>query len=187
MGRKRRSNDDGCYVSNKELRELVIRYNDINPNDHGEWIPKYEKTMKTKGKLDEVKDWLEMRKFKYAIRGYDVTPEFARISSKLFNAVYKIAKGRVACFPGIPVDEREDVTQDCVIAVLQYINRYREDVESSAFSYLTQIVNNALKLHMGQHNESMWCRCPMSEVAPENNRLYYGDNGASEVEFEYEV
>lgn len=176
MGRKPKATD---YVSNARLRELVIQYNDLNPNDNGEWLPKFEKTMKTKGKWDTVKSWVTLRKKKYA-QPRKYTPEFAMVSKELFESIYKIAQGRIACFPGIPVDEREDLLQDCMLAVTQYINRYREDMESSAFAYLTQVVNNAIKLHMGQHNDSMWCRQPWSEITDQCASLLYGYNDEDE-------
>lgn len=169
----RREAKDTDYVNNKKLRELVIRYNDLNPNDTGEWLDKFEKTMKTKGKLPEVKDWIKLRRKKYAEKR-ECTAEYMSVSRQLFNYVYKIVRGRVACFQGIPVDEREDVIQDCVLAVTQYINRYREDKESSAFAYLTQIISNALKLHMGNDNDSRWCRVPWNELSNDHISLMYG-------------
>ena len=169
----RREAKDTDYVDNKKLRELVIKYNDLNPNDNGEWLDKFEKTMKTKGKLPEVKDWINLRRKKYAEKR-EYTAEFMDVSRQLFNYIYKIVRGRVACFQGIPVDEREDVIQDCVLAVTQYINRYREDKDSSAFAYLTQIISNALKLHMGNDNDSRWCRVPWNELSNEHISLMYG-------------
>lgn len=174
MGRKpRRKSKDTDYVNNEKLRELVIRYNDLNPNDNGEWLDKFEKTMKTKGKLSELKDWIELRRKKYSEKR-EYTPEFAAVSDTLFNYIYKIVNGRIACFPGIPFDERDDVMQDCLLAVTQYINRYREDKETSAFAYITQIISNALKLHMGSYTDSMWCRIPWNELSNEHISLMYG-------------
>lgn len=174
MGRKpRREQKDTDYVDNNKLRELVIRYNDLNPNDKGEWLDKFEKTMKTKGKLSELEDWIKLRRKKYSEKR-EYTYEFENVSRQLFNYIYKIVRGRVACFPGIPVDEREDVIQDCILAVTQYINRYREDKDSSAFAYLTQIISNALKLHMGNDNDSRWCRVPWNELSDEHISLMYG-------------
>lgn len=176
MARKPKATD---YVSNARLRELIIEYNDTNPNDTGEWLDKFEKTMRTKGKWDTVKSWVALRKKKYA-QPRKYTPEFAMISKELFESIYKIARGRVACFSGIPIDEREDVIQDCMMAVAQYINRYREDLNTSAFAYVTQILSNALKLHMGQENDSMWCRQPWNDISDQCIALMYG------VEDEYE-
>lgn len=176
----RREAKDTDYVNNKKLRELVVKYNDLNPNDTGEWLDKFEKTMKTKGKLSEVKDWIALRRKKYAQKR-EYTAEYMDVSRQLFNYIYKIVRGRVACFQGIPVDEREDVIQDCVLAVTQYINRYREDKESSAFAYLTQIISNALKLHMGNDNDSRWCRVPWNELSNEHISLMYGVDEQGDV------
>ena len=182
MGRKpKREAKETDYVSNARLRELIIEYNDINPNDNGEWLDKFEKTMKTKGKYESVRTWIDLRRKKYAEpRKY--TPQFEKVSNELFKAIYKIAKGRVACFQGIPVDEREDVIQDCMMAVIQYINRYREDIESSAFAYITQVISNALKLHMGNDNDSRWCRVPWNELSDEHISLMYGVDRDAEEE-----
>lgn len=170
MGRKPKATD---YVSNAQLRELIIEYNDINPNDNGEWLDKFEKTMRTKGKYDSVRTWIALRRQKYA-QPRKYTPRFEMVSNELFKAIYKIAQGRIACFSGIPVDEREDLLQDCMLAVTQYINRYREDIESSAFAYTTQIINNAIKLHMGQDNDSRWCRQPWNDISDQCIALMYG-------------
>jgi DNA-directed RNA polymerase specialized sigma24 family protein len=176
MGRKPKATD---YVSNNRLRELIIEYNDTNPNDTGDWLDKFEKTMKTKGKLATVAPWIALRREKYS-QPRKPTPHFEKVSNELFKAIYKIAQGRIACFSGIPVDEREDLLQDCMLAVTQYINRYREDIETSAFAYTTQIINNAIKLHMGQDNDSRWCRQPWSEITDQCASLLYGYNDEDE-------
>ena len=170
MGRKHRDTD---YVSNQRLRELIIEYNDLNPNDNGEWLDKYERRMKSGGKYESVRDWIALRRQKYS-KPRKHTAEFGKVSRELFNAIYKIAEHRIACFHGIPADEKEDLLQDCMLAATQYINRYREDKESSAFAYTTQIINNAIKLHMGKHNESMWCRQPWNTLSDEHIALMYG-------------
>lgn len=174
MGRKpKREAKDTDYVSNAKLRELIIKYNDLNPNDTGAWLEKFEKTMRTKGKYDKVESWINLRKKKYAAKR-EYSKEFMDVSRELFNYVYKIVRGRVACFQGIPVDERDDVVQDCVLAVTQYINRYREDLNTSAFAYVTEIISNALKLHMGSYTDSMWCRVPWNELSDDHISLMYG-------------
>lgn len=179
MGRKAKITNN--YVSNERLRELIIQYNDMNPNDNGEWLDRFEKTMKSKGKYESVRPWIDLRREKYS-HPRKHTPEFEKVSNELFCAIYKIVKGRMSCFQGIPLEEREDVEQDCVMSVLQYINRYREDIESSAFAYTTQIINNAIKLHMGQDNDSRWCRCPWNEISDQCIALMYG---VEEKEVEY--
>jgi DNA-directed RNA polymerase specialized sigma24 family protein len=102
------------------------------------------------------------------------------VSKELFESIYKIARGRVACFAGIPVDERDDVIQDCMLAVVQYINRYREDLDTSAFAYVTQVLSNALKLHMGAENDSKWCRQPWNDISDQCIALMYGVEEAND-------
>ena len=174
MGRKpKREAKSSDYVSNDRLRELIIEYNDTNPADTGEWLDRFERTMKTKNKYESVRTWIALRRQKYA-KTREYTPRFEKVSDELFKAVYKIAQGRIACFSGIPADEKDDILQDCMLAVTQYINRYREDIESSAFAYVTQIISNALKLHMGQDNDSRWCRQPWNDISDECIALMYG-------------
>lgn len=177
MGRKPKATD---YVSNARLRELIIEYNDINPNDNGEWLIKFEKTMRTKGKYESVRTWIALRRQKYA-QPRKHTPQFEMVSNELFKAIYKIAQGRIACFSGIPVDERDDLLQDCMLAVTKYINRYREDLNSSAFAYVTEIISNALKLYMGYCNDSRWCRVPWNELSDEHISRMYGVDEQGDV------
>lgn len=171
--KKRRNHKDTDYVNNTELRELVIKYNDMNPNDDGSWLDKYERTMTTKGKLASVAPWIALRREKYSSpRKY--TPEFEKLSNKLFCAIKKIVEGRVACFNSIPVDEKEDLIQECLLTVLKYINRYREDLNTSVFAYITELINNGIKLYMGCENDSKWCRLPWNTLSDEHIALMYG-------------
>lgn len=160
------------YVSNKRLRELIIEYNDTNPNDDGKWLDKYERTMRTKGKYEFVRDWIALRRQKYS-QPRKYTPRFESVSRELFNAIYKIARRRQACFKFNP-EEQEDLLQEIMLAAVKYINRYREDMESSAFAYVTQIINNAIKLYLGQDNASRWCRIPWNTISDQCISLMYG-------------
>lgn len=169
MGRKPKATD---YVSNARLRELIIEYNDINPNDNGEWLDKFEKTMRTKGKYESVRAWIALRRQKYA-QPRKHTPQFEMVSNELFKAIYKIAQGRIACFQFNP-DEKEDLLQEVMLAVVKYINRYREDIESSAFAYVTSICSNAIKLYLGTDNDSRFCRLPWSDISDQCIALMYG-------------
>ena len=45
MAKKRREHRETDYVNNSELKEMVIKYNDTNPADNGEWLDKFENTM----------------------------------------------------------------------------------------------------------------------------------------------
>ena len=176
MGRKRTIN----YVNNERLRELVILYNDLNPNENGQFLDKYESTMKTKGKYESVRSWIALRREKYS-KPRKYTPEFEKVSNELFCAINKIVRGRVACF-GIPQEEKEDLIQECLLTVLKYINRYREDLKTSAFAYITELINNAISLYMGQFTDSQWCRVPWNELSDQCISLMYGHEDAEETE-----
>ena len=169
MGRKPKDTD---YVSNERLRELIVEYNELNPNDHGEWLDKYERRMKTGGKYESVRDWIALRRQKYS-QPRKHTAEFEKVSRELFNAIYKIAKGRISCFKFNP-DEKDDLLQEVMFAVAKYINRYREDIESSAFAYITCICSNAIKLYLGRDNDSRFCRLPWNTLSDEHIALMYG-------------
>ena len=176
MGRKRTIN----YVDNDRLRELVVLYNDLNPNDNGQFLDKYESTMKKKGKYESVRTWIALRREKYS-KPRKYTPEFEKVSNELFCAIKRIVEGRVSCF-SIPFEEKEDLIQECLLTVLTYINRYREDMESSAFAYITQLINNAVALYMGQDVDSRWCRLPWNEVNDQCMALMYGSEDKNEEE-----
>ena len=169
MERKPKDTD---YVSNERLRELIIEYNDLNPNDHGEWLDKYERRMKTSGKYASVRDWIALRRQKYSSPRKH-TAQFEKVSRELFNAIYKIAEGRISCFKFNP-DEKEDLLQEVMFAVAKYINRYREDIESSAFAYVTCICSNAIKLYLGRDNASRFSRLPWNTLSDEHIATMYG-------------
>lgn len=177
MGRKPKATD---YVSNSRLRELIIEYNDTNPNDTGEWLDKFEKTMRTKGKYDSVRAWIALRRQKYA-QPRKHTPQFEKVSNELFKSIYKIAQGRIACFQFNP-DEKEDLLQEVMLAVVKYINRYREDIETSAFAYITSICSNAIKLYLGMDNDSRFCRLPWNTLSDEHIAAMYGVDDKDEIE-----
>ena len=68
MGRPKKTND---YVDNEVLKELLQKYIESNPADQGQWLEKYEKTMRTRtqnkpDKWAEVNDFMEFRRALYA-------------------------------------------------------------------------------------------------------------------------
>lgn len=174
MGRKRGEN----YVDNARLRELIIRYNDLNPSDDGKWLDRYEKKMRKLGRYTYVSPWIALRRAKYS-KPRKYTAEFKEVSEELFCAINQIVLHRMRCFV-IPETEKEDVRQECLLNALTYINRYREDLETSAFAWVTQLVNNAIKLYMGRDNDSRWCRCPWNDISDTCMALMYGTEGEYE-------
>lgn len=169
------------YVNKEELKELLIYWIEHNPNDDGEWLNKYEKTIgKKRGKVDAAtRQWIAKRRALYATeRKY--TPEFRIKEDRLFRDVYKIAEHRLRCFKFNP-EEKEDIIQEIMLTSMRYLNRYNELLDTSAFAWTTQIINNAIKLYLGQDNDSRWCRIPWNELNDQCISVYYGsdvDHGA---------
>ena len=128
--------------------------------------------MKTSGKYESVRDWIALRRQKYS-QPRKHTAEFEKVSKELFNAIYKIANGRISCFKFNP-DEKEDLLQEVMFAVAKYINRYRENIESSAFAYITCICSNAIKLYLGNDNASRFSRLPWNTLSDEHIATMYG-------------
>ena len=176
----RREAKDTDYVDNKELRNLVIYWIENNPNEDGSFLEKFEKTMTTKGKIDKVSEWIKHRRALYSIKKQD-TPEFHVKENKLFNQIYKIIKGRVNCFQ-FNQEEKEDLIQEIMLTEVKYLNRYNELTETSAFSYITAICNNAIKLYLGNDNESRFCRLPWNTLSDDHIATMYGTDDKEETE-----
>lgn len=169
MGRKRTTD----YVNNKELKELLVYWLEHNPNETGEWLDKYEKTITKKRGIDEnTAKWIKKRRELYATPR-KMTPEFRICERKLFEAVYKIVQGRVACFQFKP-EEKEDLIQEIMLTEVKYLTRYNELMDTSAFAYVTSICSNAIKLYLGNDNASRFCRIPWNELSDSHIALMYG-------------
>lgn len=151
MGRPRKNND---YVDNEVLKELLQKYIESNPADNGDWLIKYEKTMRTRtqnkpDKWAEVQDFMEFRRALYASKR--PLNEFQPTADRLIPMLYKIIAGRMASYK---IFENEDMKQDCMIALLKYINRYDYRKDTSAFAYVSEIVTQAINLHLAKEKES---------------------------------
>lgn len=156
MGRKKKNE----YVNNRELREQLVYYILNNPNDNGEWLEKWYRTVGAKGKK-----FYETRKKQLANRQYNAK-EFNEVSTKFFKNVYKIAEGIIAAYRLVNqkvYNEYEDIVQECVLTVAQYCNRYDTEKDTSALAYLTQLCKNALNAYLKHYNDSQWCRQEMPE------------------------
>lgn len=151
MGRKKKSTD---YVNNDELKELVQKYIESNPADQGQWLERYETTMRTRtrnkpDKWAEVQDFIEFRRRLYdSERPLGVFPE---VSEKLIPMFYKIIDGRMASYK---IFDNTDMKQDAMIALLKYINRYDYRKDTSAFAYVSEIITQAINLHLSREKES---------------------------------
>ena len=151
MTRPKKSND---YVDNEVLKELLQKYIESNPADQGQWLEKYEKTMRTRtqnkpDKWVEVNDFMEFRKALYASKR--PLNEFQPTADKLIPMLYKIIDGRMASYK---IFDNTDIKQDCMIALLKYMNRYDYRKDTSAFAYVSEIVTQAINLHLAKEKEA---------------------------------
>lgn len=159
MGRKKKSTD---YIDNNKLKELVAEYVKLNYNDNGEWVQRYEKTMKTRclkkpGKWPAVENFINRRKALYNNRGVPTTEDikkFEAVQIELVKAFYKIADGLLVKMGLILDDEREDIIHEEVLAALKYCNRFDEALDTSCFAYITQCMNNAVILYLDERKKS---------------------------------
>ena len=151
MGRPRKSNE---YVNNDELKQLLKEYIESNPADKGQWLDRYQTTMSTRcrnnpKKWEEVQDFIEFRRKLYdserPVNNYQV------VSEKLIPMFYKIIDGRMASYKIIGDN---DVRQECMVALLKYINRYDYRKDTSAFAYVSEVVTQAINLYLSREKES---------------------------------
>lgn len=150
MGRPRKND----YVDNDELKELITKYIVSNPGDTGQWIDKYEKTMETRclgkpAKWAEVQDFIAFRRSLYASER--PLNEFQAVADKLIPIFYKIITGRMASYK---IFDDDDMKQDCMVALLKYVNRYDYRKDTSAFAYVSEIVTQAINLHLSREKDA---------------------------------
>lgn len=150
MGRKRSIN----YVDNNELKELVTDYIISNPNDDGAWVEKYERTMitKYKGKNDKrfqsAMNFIQFRKELYAHeRPFG---KYEETCNKLIPILYKIIDGRMASYH---IFDNEDIRQECMLALLKYLNRFDFRLKTSAFAYISEIITQAINLYLQEEKK----------------------------------
>lgn len=171
---KQDKNDEG-YISNKYLRELIIKFNHMNINDTGEWCNPYERKLENKKlkktvtedkyilaksfikrKREEIEELQnkyrnlsdeERRKF---------NAEFDALKAEICSAFLKVINGRIISFKLIQTpayEDVEDIRQECMMTLFMYINRYDETRNSSAFAFVTQLITNAINLYLNEMNE----------------------------------
>lgn len=158
MGRKKKSTD---YIDNDKLKDLVTEYVKLNYNDNGDWIQRYENTMKTRcikkpEKWPAVEDFINRRKAMYSTRklSEDDYRRFGEVQLELVKAFYKIAEGVLVKMSLILDEEREDIMHEEVLAALKYCNRFDEALDTSCFAYITQCMNNAVILYLDDRKKS---------------------------------
>lgn len=148
MGRKPKAN----YVDNNRLRELTKLYIESNPNDTGDWLDRYERTITTKhkgknpAKYEACMRFIKFRRELYANpnRPFD---KYEEVCNELIPLWYKIITGRLASYR---IFGDEDLQQDCIYALLRYINRYDYNLNTSALAYTTELITQAINLHIAE-------------------------------------
>ena len=48
----------------------------------------------------------------------------------------------------------DDMKQDCMVALLKYVNRYDYRKDTSAFAYVSEIVTQAINLHLSREKDA---------------------------------
>lgn len=171
---KQDKNDEG-YISNKYLRELIIKFNHMNINDTGEWCDPYERKLENKKlkktvtedkyilaksfikrKREEIE---ELQKKYRNLSDEDrrkFNAEFDALKAEICDAFLKVINGRIISFKLIQTpayEDVEDIRQECMMTLFMYINRYDETRNSSAFAFVTQLITNAINLYLNEMNE----------------------------------
>jgi hypothetical protein len=151
MGRPRKSNE---YVNNDELKQLLREYIESNPSDKGQWLERYQTTMSTRcrnnpKKWEEVQDFIEFRRRLYD--GERPLENYQKVSEKLIPMFYKIIDGRMASYK---IFGDNDVRQECMVALLIYINRYDHRKDTSAFVHVSEVITQAINLYLSREKES---------------------------------
>lgn len=163
------------YISNKYLRELVVKFNKMNINDTGEWCDAYERKLENKNtkksitedkyevskefiqrKRQEIKELHEHYNTMSAEERHKFNMEFEKVKKDICDAFIKVINGRIISFKLVQspaYEEIDDIRQEALMTLFTYINRYDETRNSSAFAFVTQLITNALNLYLSEMNE----------------------------------
>lgn len=163
------------YISNKYLRELVVKFNKMNINDTGEWCDAYERKLEnkynkksiTEDKYKVSKDFIQRKREEIRTlheRYITMTPEerhefnmeFEQVKKDICSAFIKVINGRIISFKLVQspaYEEIDDIRQEALMTLFTYINRYDETRNSSAFAFVTQLITNALNLYLSEMSE----------------------------------
>ena len=163
------------YISNKYLRELVVKFNKMNINDTGEWCDAYERKLENKNnkksitedkyevskefiqrKREEIKALHERYNTMTFEERHKFNMEFEQVKKDICDAFIKVINGRIISFKLVQspaYEEIDDILQEALMTLFTYINRYDETRNSSAFAFVTQLITNALNLYLSEMNE----------------------------------
>lgn len=144
------------YVDNARLGRLLEDYIRSNPNDRGEWMDRYLSTVCNRNKKDpkriaEAKEFVEFRRAMYSgQRPFEI---YEKTCNELMPMLYKIIDGRLATYR---IFGNEDIRQDCMLALLKYVNRYDFRKGTSALAYVTEVITQACNLSLKNEKEATW-------------------------------
>lgn len=163
------------YISNKYLRELVVKFNKMNINDTGEWCDAYERKLEnkknkksiTKDKYVVSKEFIQRKREeiralheRYNTMTFEerhkFNMEFEQLKKDICDAFIKVINGRIISFKLVQspaYEEIDDIRQEALMTLFTYINRYDETRNSSAFAFVTQLITNALNLYLSEMSE----------------------------------
>jgi Sigma-70 region 2. len=163
------------YISNKYLRELVVKFNSMNINDNGKWCDAYEKKMDKKNakgnmKIDKYevsKSFIHRKKQQIAAlhtryenfsdeerRAFDA--EFEKVKKDICEAFLKVIDGRIISYKLVQTpayEEIDDIRQEALMSLFTYINRYDETRNTSAFAFVTELISNAMNGYLKKMNQ----------------------------------
>lgn len=163
------------YISNKYLRELVVKFNSMNINDNGKWCDAYEKKMDKKNakgnmKIDKYevsKTFIHRKKQQIAAlhvryenfsdeerRAFDA--EFEKVKKDICEAFLKVIDGRIISYKLVQTpayEEIDDIRQEALMSLFTYINRYDETRNTSAFAFVTELISNAMNGYLKKMNQ----------------------------------
>ena len=165
------------YVNNARLREVINLYNNLNINDKGDWCAAYLQRLSNKHSNQKVTDekfklgkefivnkvkTIEALQQRYAAftpeerRKFDL--EFEKIKNEMCEYFLLIINGRSNSFKLRTSlrnpEDLDDIIQDALICILNYINRYDESRGTSAFAFVTQLATNSIILSLNQIREN---------------------------------
>lgn len=71
-----------------------------------------------------------------------------QLKELISSAAYKIAAGKLKTLnlKDIDYEEKQDMMQNAVITIMQYLNRFDTDQNSSIFAFMTATANNSFKM-----------------------------------------
>jgi anti-sigma28 factor (negative regulator of flagellin synthesis) len=133
----------------------------------GNWLDKYVQRFSkkysnnkiTKEKYDSAMDFAKRKRIscKKVIEEYQKKSNeekekqekrIAELKELISSAAYKIAEGKLKTLnlKDIDFEEKQDMMQNAVITIMQYLNRFDTDLNSSIFAFMTSTANNSFKM-----------------------------------------